>query len=255
MRVIACGNHSPDYVLVLLDKKLGIKAESVQIVPDGEKLPKRSNRSVFFFLSPACARFNMEIINSKSYRGKKAFVFGSPLQLIYLDNIVHADFKESDDVHIDALLLDKFDTSIVEGDDTEMGFSVKNYVEKVQEKVESFTGILTQFMTFIYSTPSSTHQKPIKELACRWLCSKKSVDVLGKKLDDLSKTVPLTDRQKKRFMDLVTSPSALTYKQALAEAKHLDYYDGDEFKAITNKYGVSGYEMRYILSINNSSKS
>jgi hypothetical protein len=141
------------------------------------------------------------------------------------------------------------DNNLLEGPDTIVSFSRKKYAEVVQEKIESFTGILTQFMTFIYTMPSATHQKPVKELACTWWASKQDTDELRNRLSSLVKTVPLSDKQQKRFLDLVLSPSALIYKEALQEAKVLESYNSAEFTNIAAKYAVSAYEMRYVLAI------
>lgn len=250
MRVLGCTYHTPDFVSLVLCKKRKVSESDILFVGPGDILPKRTNKTHILFIRRMALRRNLDKVNSPAYRGKIGIIFDSPLALYDFEGIVPIDYHESDNPHLDAFEIDSIDTSLFDGEETDVAFSPKKYVDVVQSKVESFTGILTQFMTFVYTTPRATHQKHIKELACTWLCSDEDEATLKRRLDNLVKSSPLNERQQKRFLTLVTSPSALTYKQALSEAKNLESYDCEEFTTVAAKYAVSAYEMRYMLSIN-----
>lgn len=250
MRVLGCTYHTPDFVSLFLHKKLKVPESDILFVGPGDNLPSRTNKSHIIFLRRLSLRRNIDVVNSSAYNGKTGVVFDDPLSLYDFEGVIPLDYSESINPHLDAFELDSIDRKLLKGEDVSVVFSPKKYVDTVQSKVESFTGILTQFMTFVYTTPRSSHQTPIKELACTWLCSDDDENVLRNKLASLVKGSPLNDRQQKRFLTLVTSPAAKIYKKALSEAKHLESYDCEEFTAIAAKYAVSAYEMRYMLSIN-----
>jgi len=249
MRVLGLANHSPDFISILLKKHFNVSPADVRFVGPSDILNKSSSKKFFVFLSSRALRINQATINSNKYRTKTGFVCDSPIALYDLDGIVPLDYFESENLHLDAFEITEVNKDRVNGPDTTIGHTRKKYAEVVQAKIESFTGILTQYMTFIYTMPSSSHQKPIKELACTWWASDETEDTLSERLASLVKGVPLSEKQQKRFFDLLLSPSALIYKAALSEVKDLESYDGEEFTSIAAKYGVSAYEMRYILSI------
>lgn len=249
MRVLGCAYHSPDFVTVSIVKKKKYKASDILFVGPGVDLPAKTNKTVFIFLRKMSLRRNLDRVNSNKYKGKLGIVFDSPLALFDFVGLVPADFVESPDFHLDAFELHSLNLDLVKGEDTPVTYCKQNYEEVVQAKVESFTGILTQFMTFVYTTPRATHQKHIKELACSWWSSDQTVPMLESRLEETAKGSPLSDKQKKRFMDLTTSESALTYKKALAVVKKLPSNDCEEFTQAASDFGVSAYELRYILAI------
>lgn len=249
MRTIGVTDHAPDKVALMFRDKLGVDPSDVMFLL-GERLPKKTRKTYVFFLDSNTFRLNLNKVNSQHYRDKVGVVFGSPLALKDFEGIKFADFQESFDEHINAFEIGfNLNKPDVKTYDVEVHHSQEDYGTKVIRKLESFTGILTQFMTFVYTMPSSTHQKPVKEMACNWLVGNTNEKDLKRKVDYLCLDCPLSDKQIERLMYLLTSESARTYKAALQEAKLLSNRNGPEFVDIVNRYKVSGYELRYVLSI------
>ncbi len=254
MRVFGSANHSPDFLIRYLYRKLNVPLDSILIVSSGDTLARKTNNTHFIFLGSAALRRNLDTVNSRKYNGKVGIVCASPLHLHEFDAVLPLDYSESDNPHLDAFELGPIARRAFNMADVKVRYEKRDYTDVVQAKVESFTGILTQFMTFVYTTPSATHQKPIKELACTWLVSGEDHKVLVDRLETLIKTVPLTDKQQAKFLSLMTSADAGTYGVALQEAKECESVDSTEFKAVASKYAVSAYEMRYILSVASTAK-
>lgn len=247
MRLIGSAYHSPDYICVQL-KKHGVGPSSFSFLRPGNKLPKKSSKTHFVFLGTHAVRSNLGTLNSKRYVGKIGIVCDSPIELCAFKGIVPLDYSESDDVHVDGFTLDELDLKTFEGPDIRVAYEPRDLVQDVVEKVQSFTGILTSLMTFVYTLPSATHQKPVKELACAWLCGTDNENVLKDRIVRL-RECPMSDKQKQRLLDILLSEPATVYKRALAEARKIDSLDGDDFGRVVSKYEVSAYEMRYILSV------
>lgn len=247
MKVFGVANHSPDFVLLYLQKRLKIPEEEIAIVSSTAKLPKRRTPySYYIFLSSKAVRRNMASINR--IEDCTAIVCAPPIELNGFKGLIPLDFSESDSPHMEGFLLDKIRPKRLKQKGDGVSYEPIDYAIVVQEKVESFTGILTSFMTFVYTMPSSTHQKPVKELACHWLVRGGDEPTLERELAQLTKSVHLTEKQKVRFMTLLTSESASAYKEALQEAKQYSI-DSIEFRNVADKHSVSAYEMRYMLSV------
>lgn len=247
MNVFGVANHSPDFVLVHLVKKKKVSESDIAFVSSSTRLPRKSNIKYFIFLGDLALRRNLARL--PKLKNSVGIVCAPPIKLNDYSGIIPLDFEESDSPHIEAFVLKENlklkDLYKMKGSPV---FEPVDYAMVVQDKVESFTGILTPFMTFIYTMPSSTHQKPIKELACRWLVQGGSKPSLEKALAKLTLGVHMTDKQKERFLGLLFSESALAYKEALQEAKQHSI-DSMEFREIADKHAVSAYEMRYMISV------
>jgi len=247
MLVLGSANHSPDFILVYLKKKLKAEENRIALIASETRIVnKRKPFDFYIFLNPKALRRNLKIVNKLDSVG---IVCGPPIELNNFENLMPLDHEESDSPHLEAFLLDTIDRNSFKPKQSQpIVYRSIDYAMVVQDKVESFTGILTSFMTFVYTMPSSSHQKPVKELACKWLVSGASLEQLEKKLQELTKDVYLTDKQKARFLSLLSSESALAYKDALQEAKQYSI-DSIDFRNIADKHSVSAYEMRYMLSV------
>lgn len=247
MNVIGVANHTPDKIVVGLRKR-GL---SVRILHVGGDLPKRNNKDVTLFLTVGDFRRNMELLNTKAYANSVGILFASPIMLYRFTGIVPLDYKESADVHLEAFEFIQPDlTSALAREAEPITYDCHaDYADKVLEKVQSFTGILTPFMTFIYSMPSSTHQKPVKELGCYWLASTESETDLCTRIAEMQAITPLNDKQVKRFTDILTSDNAGVYRTALAATHKFEDLDSRDFITTVSDHGVSAYEIRYIRSI------
>lgn len=245
MLVLGVANHSPDFLLVQLNRKYGVGSSDVLVV--NNTLPKKTRKKYFLFLSVASFQKSLESVNKQN--NCTGFVFGSPLDLCAYTGMFPMDFYVSTDLHIDAFVFKELDFDLLSKDGEHVAIERLDFTQAVSEKIESFTGILTQFMTFIYTLPSATHQKPYKELACRWWGSSDNEEKLAELCSDIKYIAPISEKQEKKFIQLVTSENALIYKAALKVAKVMNSFDSKEFLELTAKYGVSAYEMRYILSV------
>lgn len=248
MTVYGLANHAPDFMLLYLSKYCN--ADNVVIV-DADTVIQQS-APYFLFLDTKALRRNLDRVNELDAIG---IVCDSTLKLKNFEGIYLVDAVEAENYHIDAFQLrylkkkKKRRKSVLSvKQNRDIVYAPYNYALSVQEKVESFTGILTPFMTFVYTMPSSTHQKPVKELACSWLVNGESRERLMERANDMMKTVPMTEKQQTRFYALLFSEAADVYHSALQEAKHIPL-DALEFKDVASKYGVSAYEMRYMLSV------
>lgn len=251
MTVFGIANHSPDFVLLYLVKKQKVPESDISFVAPNTKLSKKSKSKYFIFLSASALRRNLSKVNKIDAIG---LVCAPPMKLNDFAGVIPLDFEESDSPHIEGFNLSKL--KITAKKLRSIGQDVKHspvdYALVVQEKVESFTGILTPFMTFVYTMPSSTHQKPVKELACNWLVGGGTVAQLESDFAKMTRGVHMTDKQKDRFLTLVTSEPALAYQKALQEAKKYSI-DSIEFRNVADKHAVSAYEMRYMISVVNAS--
>ena len=250
MILLGSAYHPPDNIAVYLKNAFSAQVKDVAFVSNRCKILTKPKTKYIIFLGSAVVRKNQDIFNSKPYQGIFGIVCDNVLILNNFEGLVPLDFNEANEIHLDAFELNDINPDAFKTNDRLIAYSNKSYEDKVVDKVQSFKGILTQFMTFIYTTPSATHQKPLKELACSWLTSDSGPDELLKQLKITVKQIKLSEQKQKRFITLLTSDNALLYKKALSEVIAVGNTESKEFLDIINKYGVSAYEVRYILAIN-----
>jgi hypothetical protein len=236
MKVFAFAHKAPDEVLLKLRGE-GIERSDVYIVGDNEIIDRKTKRTHFIFMSVHSFQRNREGLE---LRKVQSYVCDDPIALSQF-SFTPADYRAEEFFHIDGfaltpcIRLDKCpDVPIVR-----LPFDV---VKKAKDHAKQQATFLMQFMTFVYLTPSETHQKPIKELVCKWMASKESFSQYCKRVEKLRQTVPLTDKQVKRMNDLLSSPTAILYREALQ-------MEGEE-DDIAKQLKISAYELRYIRAIN-----
>ncbi len=252
MKIYGVCNHSPDYIVTWLRKFLKVSPSTVSIVPEGNILPKRSSgKTVYLFLSKKTFKANLERLNSKAYALAAGFVFTDPLSVNDFVNVTPLDFAESTDIHLDAFLLTKPDKKIFDFDLDSAPVTIErsNYLEKVLARVCSFNSLLNPLMSFIYTLPSASHQKPIKEIICQWLFDGGSEESLEGMLDRKSNSLPLSDKQRERIRNILYTDDGATYKQALAVVKKYDSDDKVPYRELVSSFNVSAYDLRYIQAI------
>lgn len=254
MRVYGVCNHSPDYVYVWLKKQF--KIDSIQILAEAELLGDKPTKKVIFFLTHLSLRRNLPKINSKPYDNCVGVVFSNPVDISTYSGVEPLDFSLSKDIHIDAFILEDLCIArfIVEKSTVKIERNKINYLDLIMQHVRSFDSLLNPLMTFIYTLPSFTHQKPIKEILCRWLYSSESNDDLEKTLSDKSVSIPLTEKQRARLRDIMNSELSSKYKRALNKYKKSKVKDEKLIKELVDEFNVSAYELRYIISISTKTK-
>lgn len=245
MKVLAFGNHAPDEIILLL-KNAGVPRSAILICSRGDTLPKKNKYEYIFCLSINDLKRQTNL--GPSYKDAAFYVFDDPLRLFRF-GLQGADFEPADTIHLDGLVCSKLSTlpPAMEIDLVNMSFvGTVDIVAQATEEVKSQKTFLNQFMTFIYSMPSATHQKPIKEIVCKWMASKENVSKLNKRLDSINSTSPMSQKQRARLNELLSSDVTHLYRSALQEP-------GDE-DDVALKMKVSAYELRYIRAINRGKK-
>lgn len=252
MRLFGCVNTAPDLLGLYLIKTFKVSSSDIMFVHSDGTLLQRSTKKYYILLGVQAVKGNLDRINSKKYEGTTGIVCDNTMELHSIKGIIPLDYKEAIDIHVDAFDLAPIGKKTFNEPDRTVYIQQEDYTDKIVEKVESFKGLLTQFMTFIYTNPSATHQTPLKNLACSWLASAENESELQVKLDTLVREIKLSEPKQKRFMELLTTETALLYKTAIAETLNMDT-DSKEFYDIITKYEVSAYEVRYIMAINKQS--
>jgi hypothetical protein len=207
------------------------------IEPEG-KLPKKKPDGVQYVVAFSLKDLRRNLVCHASFKDVTFLVFDTPIALSAF-NIPRMDFKIGGDIHIDGfecsplnLNLDVEPTTLVR-----TGFDI---VQASVDEVKTLRTLLNQLMTFIYQLPRATHQTPIKELVCGWMCSTRTLVTLNNNLDKL-KGSPLTPKQRARLNEILSSETALIYKEAMRE--------GGESNDLARRYGISAYEINYMRAI------
>lgn len=233
MKAFAFACHAPDEVMLKLQQS-GIDRKEICIVGEEEVITRKSKRNHFIFMTTGSFRANRSILETMD---ATAYVCDDPLSLSHY-NFTPADYKREEFFHVDGFSLLPMgklkkcaDVPIVRAP-----FSAIDEAVKVAKNQITF---LNQFMTFIYSLPSETHQKPLKELVCKWMASK---EPFSKYCKVIVKNVSLTEKQLNRLTAILTSETTALYREALQQP-------GDE-DDVAKIYKISAYELRFIRAIN-----
>jgi hypothetical protein len=249
--VYGVANHTPDQTYLWLKKRFDITPKLVTILPLGTRLRgKHRNKlkTIVFCLTYQDFNYNKDIL-----RNNIVFIFSSPLRLWEYKGIIALDYKESDDPQRHGIQL--FNEFFEQPDlDQNNGDVVKEpnrtYLTKILEETRSFGSLLRPLMTFVYTTPSSTHQKPIKIAICQWLYYGGIEKDLLNIIDSIDSQIKLTEKHKLKLKDLLLSDQGDRYRAAftkLRQAKEKGV--AIPYEQLTKEFEVSGFEMRYIKSV------
>ena len=202
-----------------------------------------SLRSYIVLQSASDLRRNLQIINS--LQNHIVFVFDSPMTLWEYDGIIPLDYGDSEDVQTNGIQLYDYFLELTYNDRQISRAKDRNYLKSAIASVGETGSFLRPFMTFVYTMPKATHQKPVKVLACLSIKNNASKAKLGKILSYLNTTVGLPEAKQAKFMSLLTSEEVDKYKGAFVEynAKECD------IQLLCKRHGISSYEFSYILSI------
>ena len=207
------------------------------VEPEG-KLPKRKPSGVEYAVMFSLKDMRRNLDCHASFKDVTFLVFDTPIALSAY-NIRHMDFKIGGDIHIDGFECSPLNLNL----DVEpitlsrTGFDI---VQASVDEVKTLRTLLNQLMTFIYQLPRATHQTPIKELVCAWMGSNRTLVTLNNNLDKL-KGSPLTPKQRARLNEILSSETALIYREAMRE--------GGESDVLARRYGISAYEINYMRAI------
>lgn len=237
MKVLAFGNHAPDEVIQML-KNAGFARSSIHICERRGTLAKRNRYQHIIFLS--FNDFKRQVVGP-TYDSATFYVFDDPLRLFKV-GLVGADYERSEAIYLDGLTLFKLaklpEPQRLEFEDLD---AQPDLIEMATAEVKAQKTFLNQFMTFIYSLPGGSHQKPIKELTFHWMVTKEPISKLQKRLDAVNNSSPLSVKQRTRLCEIMSSEVTDLYRLALR-------LDGTEDE-VAKRMMVSAYEMRYIRAI------
>ena len=208
------------------------------LVPDA-LLPKRKPKQIEFVVFFSVKDLRRNVSYHASFDDVIFLVFDTPIALSNY-NFKYMDFKMGVDLHIDGFkcLPLKLDFEGLEFQAlTRTDFDI---IKMSVDEVKAKRTLLNQLMTFIYTLPRATHQTPIKECVCNWMLSKSTLVKLNADLAKM-KASPLTDKQRARLNDILSSETALIYREAMRE--------GGDSEALARRYVISAYEINYMRAI------
>lgn len=208
------------------------------LVPD-TLLPKRKPKQIEYVVFFSIKDLRRNISYHASFDDVIFLVFDTPIALAHF-NVKYMDFKMGADLHIDGF---KCMPLKLDFEDLEFQALTRTHFDIIQlsvDEVKAKRTLLNQLMTFIYTLPRATHQTPIKEYVCNWMLSKSTLVKLNADLAKM-KASPLTDKQRARLNDILSSETALIYREAMRE--------GGDSEALARRYVISAYEINYMRAI------
>lgn len=239
MKVLAFANHAPDQVLAYLRQlKAVTKRSDILFLEGGAELPDKCTSKFVFLLSAT---------GLDTYEGRTHtfFVFDDPIRLSRF-TVPVVDIECAKVFHKDGFLLKQDLNFSLPAKDVKVTKQKFDIVATCSDGVKCQKTFLNQFMTFVYSMPSGSHQKPIKKMVCKWMASKEPLSTFMRRLRSTGGDMPMSEKQYRRMEELLSSEVALIYRQAMQEK-------GDEDE-VAERLQISAYELRYIRAINKAEK-
>uniref|UniRef100_S5WBB7 Uncharacterized protein n=2 Tax=Pseudomonas phage PaBG TaxID=1335230 RepID=S5WBB7_9CAUD len=209
----------------------------LMVAPD-EKLPKRRPKGIDYVIMFSVKDMRRNLDAHQSFEPVVFLVFDTPIALSGY-TIQHMDFKIGSDVHIDGFECIPLNLNL-SIDSKPFERSGLDIVQLSIEEVKAQRTLLNQLMTFIYSLPRATHQRPINSAVCSWMGSKTTLVKLNNDLAKMRDS-PLTAKQLARLNDILSSETAVLYREAMRE--------GGDSEVLARRYGISAYEINYMRAI------
>lgn len=217
MPVIAVTKQSPEQVLGWLTKK-GL-ADRVTFVPQGGVIDHANKYRKYVF-----------IIGTREYSRNAVAIRDMPNHIFYVFG--HSEVLKRYGLDVD-LKLDQMQPQ--KGKLVPVG----QYLDELKKRAIDGS-LFYSLMTFIYTLPSKTHQKPLTATICRWIFNggKKNIE---REIDALS--IKLTASQKHTLMKILAKPVAERLCQAF-----LDLNNGvcETVGEAVVKHNVQVFEIGYI---------
>lgn len=243
MIVIGVAFHAPDYIEAVLKKRVGYHHSQIRAFAGK---PAR----VLLFTDSITLRNNLPTINSRPFRDCVCILFADVITLYNYTNIIPYDYRLHEDFHLNGFdIIHNPDNQVFKRtSDATVTYERRNFLYEVWEQSQKAVGILSRYMTFCYSTPSATHQTPLKNLMCDWICAGGDEADLNARIAALPITVSV--KQVTRMKSILLTEDATAYKKAVKALAHVEDVQSKEFIKIVNTFGVSAYEIRYMRAIN-----
>lgn len=236
MRVFAFAHHAPDEVVIKLRKS--IARSEIFIVGEEEIIKRKNPRKHYVFMSVLSFHKNRDVLELLDV---VSYVCDDPISLSQYRGFTPADYKSEEFFHADGFSLVPM-RSLDNCPDNPVVRERFDIIETASKVAKRQTTFLNQYMTFVYTMPRETHQTPIKEMMCKWMASKETLQQYCKRVEKLRETLHLGEKQVQRLIALVDTDVARLYKQALQT-------EGD-VEEIAKSLKISAYELRYIRAIN-----
>jgi hypothetical protein len=257
-----CNTPMPVVSKVLVKKKVVDSISSIAVLPVGTLLTRKSkaSKSVIFICSIQDLLRNLDILNSVRFSEHKVFVFASPVRLNELSNVVNLDLlKDPAKKGFGFLLQPKINTLLLQQELKKPLAKIKpverNSAEHLAILTESVKqgSLLTPLMTFIYTLPSSTLQNPVKQAVAKVICKGLPLS----KIEALLKTsceYEITKAAKDKLFAILESDVGTNFREAFIAYNKAKKEKGSAvLTSIAKKFDVSPYELRYLLSVLDSS--
>lgn len=212
-----------------------IPRNEIYIVGETEVLARKNKRKHLVFMTVLSFRRNREVLEVMP--GVTCYVCDNPLALSDF-NFSPADYEREEFFHIDGFALTDINIRVNKCPDVPIARAPFDVIAEATKEAKDQITFFNQFMTFVYSMPAETHQKPLKEIVCRWMLTKEPFSVCFNKI---KKAVALNEKQLARVTVILTSETAELYRRALQ-------LTGAE-EDIAKIYKISAYEMRYIREV------
>lgn len=123
------------------------------------------------------------------------------------------------------------------------------YVQRLIEDARKGS-LLNGLMTLIYKLPAKTHQKPIKILCSNFIVRGWNQAKFEREYRKLGKEIRLGDNLLAALTDILTGPVAQRLQSVFVNIGD----DMDAADAYAKQYGVSAYEIRYIMQLTTNTK-
>lgn len=259
-------NTSPSvFANILITKNILTSPNELAVVPVGTVLADNTKptRSTLFIVTIADLLRNLPVLNGKRYRNCSVFVFASPIRLVELTNIVNLDLTVDNSAKgfgFSLLSTDKIDWALFR---RSMKVPNTSLLEVYREEREHLTyltdsvkkgSLLTPLMTFIYTLPSSTLQTPVKLAVARILIQGLPLSSLESVVSSLCE-YKISSNAKDKLVSILDSAVGKKYFDAFKFYCTIKKEKGSAVIAnISKKFDVSAYEIRYLLSVLESTK-
>lgn len=254
-KIFGVSNHTPEVLVqALVKSKIAQSHSDIGIIPVNSKLSTKSRHSCLLFLTPADLHRNIPVLSTNAYQGCNAFLFANPMRVHELNGVTPLDFEENPEYPGFGFTLKPLTLQPVKAAKTESNVSRKNgkYLSKIIRYVQQGS-LLNPLMTFIYTLPSSA-QGRVKTAVVKWLYLGKPKSFLEKVLNNIEQ-VTVTQRTKDKLADILFTDEGASYQKAFAEYRRLKKAGSPvNLVKLAKSFGVSDYEMRYILSVVEDSK-
>ncbi len=251
-------NSSPSVVAkLLIDKGIVETAGDIAIVPVGKTLAhKVPTRYFIFIVSLSDLIRNLKVLNSANYKECAVFIFASPIRLSELTGVTYLDmmidpaakgfgFKLT--YNIDLV---KYRANMRQSDEKQKQIArdSREHLTILTDSVKEGS-LLTPLMTFIYSLPNATLQTPVKIAVAKIISKGLPLTQLDKLIASTSDYV-ISEKAKSKLYNILQSDVGERYMSAFKQYHQTKKKKGSiSLASIANKFNVSDYEIRYLLSV------